>query len=329
MRRSVILCAALVSCSAAFGQTHSAVSAPPDQFEIGRHTFVDNGPPLDYYELFVVRPTISGTSVERITLTPPVDSCTRQAKVEVASASINDSIAKLLGSTNPCAIPEKDLRRELKRCEKCVVFSGADVAMQVNCGDQTRVIRSDILDKDMFDPAATTPKNTQWTMQLLRHLDEALGPGVLDRPIFHLDEPGQAAKKDSDSSNLESLSSGKYDALFLGAPDKPSELYHAAQNLPPLPSIQLVSSVPVAPKAFAAPNYPPIAKLARVEGSVSFTIVVDPTGSVTNLSFQSGPPLLYGVVKKASSDWRFPEDSSPHEIHAVISFSLNCLPPPK
>jgi|SRR5580658_104027 hypothetical protein len=171
MRRSVIPCAVLVLSSAAFGQTHSAAPAPPDQFEIGRHTFFDFGPPSDYYELFVVRPTVNGTSIERITLTPSVDSCTRQAKLEVASASINESIAALLGSTNPCAIPEKELRRELKRCKKCLVFSGADVAMEVECGGQSRVIRSDILDKDMFDPAANTPNGrcsccSVWTKRL-------------------------------------------------------------------------------------------------------------------------------------------------------------------
>src|SRR5271170_2518782 len=167
MRRSVMFCAVLVLSSATFGQANGAISAPPDQFEIGRHTFFDFGPPSDYYELFVVHPTVNGTSIERITLTPPVDSCTRQAKLEVASASINESIAALLGSTNPCAIPEKELRRELKRCKKCLTFSGADVALQVQCGTQARIIRSDILDKDMFDPAPNTPEHTSWTMQLL------------------------------------------------------------------------------------------------------------------------------------------------------------------
>ena len=328
MRRSVMFCAVLVLSSATFGQANGAISAPPDQFEIGRHTFFDFGPPSDYYELFVVHPTVNGTSIERITLTPPVDSCTRQAKLEVASASINESIAALLGSTNPCAIPEKELRRELKRCKKCGGYSGAIVAMQVECGGQSRVIRSDILDKDLFDPAASTPKHTQWTMQMLRRLDEAVGPGVMAKPMFSVGEEEPSSPHDTDSAILESLSSGRYDELFQGAPDKPSDLYRSARIQPPTPSVRLVSSTPVEPKVFVAPNYPPIAKLAHVEGSVSFNMRVDSAGNVTNLSFESGSPFLQSAVKSASDGWKFPEDSVAREVHAVIEFSLNYRKPP-
>lgn len=334
MRCGVIFCAVLLSCNATFGQKHNSAHSPPEEFEIGRRTFFDFGPPFNYYELFVVRPTVSGASIERITLTPPVDSCTRQAKVEVATASVSQSIAALLGSTNPCAISEKELRRELKRCKNCVQYSGADIAMEVECGGQPRVIRSDILDKDMFDPAANTPKHTEWTMQLLRRLDEAVGPGVMDKPmqpigLLPVDGADRPSRDQMDPVIAQNLGSGKYDGLFPGAPEKPSELFPAAQIHPPLPSIRLVSSKPVEPRVFVEPKYPPIAKAAHVEGSVSFTILVDSAGSVTNLSFESGSPFLESAVKNASASWRFPENPSSHEVHAVIEFSLNCLPPPK
>ncbi len=329
MRFAAILCAFLFSGNAAFGQTHNATLVQPDQFEIGRRTFFDFGPPFNYYELLVVRPTTNGVSIERITLTPPADSCTRQAKIEVASAAVNDSVAALLGSTNPCSIPEKELRHELKRCKNCLVFSGADVAMEFDCGGQTRVIRSDVLDKDMFDPSANTPKQTQWTMQLLRRLDEAVGPGVMAKPMFPVGEGDPPLPKDADSAILEDLGSGKYDVLFAGAPDKPSGLFHAAQIQPPLPTVRLVSSVPVEPTVFVEPRYPLIARVAHVQGSVTFTILVDSAGNVTNVSFDGGPPLLQSSVKNASGSWKFPEDSASHEVHAVIEFLLNCLPQPK
>jgi hypothetical protein len=329
MRRSVIFFAVLVLSSPAFGQNHAAPSVPAEQFEIGRRTFFDFGPPFNYYDLFVVRPTVKGTSIERITLTPPVDSCTRQAKVELASGSINGSIAALLGSTNPCAISGKELHRELKRCKHCMGYSGSIVAMEVQCGGRSRLMRSDILDKDMFDPAANTPKHTEWTMQLLRRLDEAVGPGVMAKPMFPVSAQDQSSPQNADSSILEDLSSGKYDALFQGAPDKPSDLYPATRINPPTPTIRLLSSTPVEPTVFVAPKYPPIAKLAHVEGSVSLNMFVDSSGNVTSLSFESGSPLLQSTVKNASDGWKFPEGSAAGEIHAVIEFSLHCLPPPK
>lgn len=113
----------------------------PDHFLIGRRTFFDIGPPFEFYEILSVRAAAhGGTLVERIQVTPPGDVCTQAATVEVATGSINESVADLLAGTNPCSIPEKDLRRELKRCKKCLVFSGADIVMQVKCGENRRYV---------------------------------------------------------------------------------------------------------------------------------------------------------------------------------------------
>ncbi len=46
------------------------------------------------------------------------------------------------------------------------------------------VINAKILEKDWFDKSPNTPKNTQWTLALLQRLDKAIGPGVMDKPIF-------------------------------------------------------------------------------------------------------------------------------------------------
>ena len=86
MRSSVVVCAFLAACFAPFLSTsalpkqHSPVLPTPDQFIVGRHSFFDFGPPTDFYELFVVRSAPKGSSIERISLTPPDltgDFCTR------------------------------------------------------------------------------------------------------------------------------------------------------------------------------------------------------------------------------------------------------------
>jgi len=295
----------------------------PNQFEMAQHTFFDFGPPSDFYELFFVRPTASGTSIERITLTPAGNACTQPATVETRSASIGESIATLLGGTNPCAIPEKELHRELKRCKKCLVFSGANVAMQVQCGSQARAIRSDILDRDMFDPAANTPEHTSWTMRLLARLNQAIGPGVMERPIFPLPKPeSSAAPKNSET--LTEVGSGKYDNLFQGAPDKPSDLYRAAQKRPLTPTVQLISISPIRPEVFAEPDYPPLARLAQIEGVIVFKADVDPNGHTTNFMIESGHPMLRGVVEKTVSTWQFPKEVANQKVQGTIEFKTNC-----
>jgi len=325
MRCRQVICAGLILCGNALPQNGSPVAPLPDQFAVGRHTFFDFGPPNDYYELLLVRPAPSSTSIERILLTPAGDACVQPAKIEAASASLKDSVTTLLGNTNPCKIPEKELRRELKRCKKCLVFSGVNVLMQVQCGTQTRIIRSDILDKDMFDPAPNTPEHTSWTMQLLGRLDAAFGSGVMDKPIFPLSEKEGPPLVRNDSELLRDVSVGKYDMLFQGAPDKPSDLYRAAQIAPPVPTIQLVSSTPFRPEAFVEPGYPPLAKLAHIEGAVHFTLDVDPDGTAANFSVESGHPMLRAATEKAASGWKFPKEAAGQRVHAVIEFATNCV----
>ncbi len=298
----------------------------PDQFIIGRLSFFDFGPPSDYYDLFIVRPSGSGTSVERISLTPPGPSaCLMPAKLEVASATMSESVAELLGSTNPCAIQEKELSRERRRCRHCLVFSGANVVMQVSCGGQTRLIRSDILDRDMFDPSARTPPHTSWTMQLVGKLDKAAGPGVIEKPMFSVPDDKATAPVDVSSGLFEDLSAGKYDALFVGASEKASDLFQASQAPPPPPpTVRLVSSTPISPTTFVPPSYPVIARMAQVEGTVAFHVTVDSDGSPTAPLIDSGPRLLWGAVQRSTASWRFAKQDAGKQVEMTIEFQSNC-----
>jgi TonB family protein len=317
----LILVLALCYCGFAQGRPGHPT---PTQFEIGRHTFIDIGPPNDFYELLLVYPNPNGSTVERITLTPPGDACIQPAKIEVAQGVFDQPVAALLGKKDPCSIPEKELHRELKRCKKCLVFSGANVAMRFQCANQARIIRADILDRDMFDPAPNTPEHTSWTMQLLSRLDSILGPGVWERPIFPTPEETNTAVTALDSPTLAEIGSGKYDALFPGAPDKPSDLYRAAQISAPIPTVRLLDSTPVQPATFVVPLYPPLARLARIEGKVTFTVEVDRSGSPTEFAVETGHRLLRAAVEQAVAGWKFPTDASGQRVEASVEFRTNC-----
>ena len=300
------------------------VSTPQQisQFEVGRRTFYDFGPPFDFYEIYLVRAKDAGSWIDRVTLTPPGSSCMQPAKVETASASMTDRVGALLEGVNPCTIPEKELRREMKRCKKCLVFSGADVAIQVQCGDRSRVIRASVLDKDIFDSAPNTPKRTSWTMQLLTRMDRSLGSNVMDKPVFPLDEEQQSPP--SDSETLRDLSMGKYDALFEGARYKPSDLYRASQHAIPSPNIRVQTSPAVRPDTQVQPVYPRLARFAHVEGKVILKFKIEPDGSTSSVSFESGHPLLRGAAEAAVNSWKFAQSAANQVVVATIEFEANC-----
>ena len=195
--------------------------------------------------------------------------------------------------------------------------------MLIQCGERERVIRADVLDRDIFDPKATTPQNTSWTMRLLARLDKALPGGVMEQPMFAgLTEPTKATPPSGDAARA--LESGEYDPLFAGAPDRPSDLYRASQISPPVPDVQIRSSEPFQPMKFALPGYPPIARLARIEGAVVVTFEVDSSGKVTDTQFESGHPMLRPTVTNAVSEWIFPKDAAEHRVRVTIEFKTNC-----
>ena len=145
----------------------------------------------------------------------------------------------------------------------------------------------------------------------------------MNKPIFAMPEEVQSSVEGSGSAAEQELSAGRYDALFPGA-EKVSELYRAARTPPVLGTAELVRSFPVAPEVFIPPEYPPLAKLARVHGPVSFSIDVTDSGAASNLIFESGPKLLYEAVRGAVIQWKFPTEAFGVQIHTTIGFNLNC-----
>ena len=296
----------------------------PEQFVVGRRTFFDIGPPFEFYEIFSVHRTANnGTSVDRIQVTPPGDLCTQAASVEVSFASIAGSVGDVLGGMNPCAIPEKDLRRELKRCKGCLIFSGADVIMQVGCGGEDRRIRMDILDRDMFDPHPVTPERTFWTMALLNRLDKLLGSAVMDRPVFTLSEISPPGKPEP-SPLLKDLENGKFDGLFDRGSYRPSELFRQAQIPLAKPTVEVTSISPFHPSIYEAPQYSPLARAAHIEGQVTLTLMVKSDGHVASTSFLSGNPILRSAVAAGVAKWTFPVGAAGQDVHVAVDFKMNC-----
>jgi len=53
------------------------------------------------------------------------------------------------------------------------------------------------------------------------------------------------------------------------------------------------------------PDYPPMAKQARIQGSVHLTAVIDRDGCITELKVLGGNPLLVGAAREAVEKWRY------------------------
>ena len=72
------------------------------------------------------------------------------------------------------------------------------------------------------------------------------------------------------------------------------------------------------------PKYSEAAKVAHVEGDVSFHLEVGSGCAPDEITIDDGPKMLRGVVESAVKNWKYCGVPEGQEIHAVIAFRLNC-----
>lgn len=75
------------------------------------------------------------------------------------------------------------------------------------------------------------------------------------------------------------------------------------------------------------PEYPPIAKSAHVSGTVTLRAIIAKDGSVEQLQFVSGPPLLMASAMSAVKEWKYKPttlNGQPVEVDTTVQvvFSL-------
>lgn len=73
----------------------------------------------------------------------------------------------------------------------------------------------------------------------------------------------------------------------------------------------------------AAPQYPPIAKVAHVEGTVILMARFSSSGNVEHITELSGPALLRKASVASVKTWQANEYSGPRECPIVLNFQLS------
>jgi protein TonB len=73
------------------------------------------------------------------------------------------------------------------------------------------------------------------------------------------------------------------------------------------------------------PVYPPLAKAARIQGTVRFTVIVGKDGAVQQLQLISGHPLLVPAAQEAVKQWVYQPtllNGEPVEVLTQIDVSF-------
>lgn len=83
------------------------------------------------------------------------------------------------------------------------------------------------------------------------------------------------------------------------------------------------SSVEV--RHFVAPEYPPLARLARLEGDVRATVTIGVEGTVQLTQVTTAYPLLRPPVERAIREWTFKPPSETTTAEVTVEFRLDCI----
>ena len=72
------------------------------------------------------------------------------------------------------------------------------------------------------------------------------------------------------------------------------------------------------------PVYPPLAKAARVQGTVKFTAKISKDGTIQELQLLSGPPLLVQAAQQAVSQWQYkPTLLNGEPVEVITTIDVN------
>ena len=74
------------------------------------------------------------------------------------------------------------------------------------------------------------------------------------------------------------------------------------------------------------PQYPAIAKAARIQGIVVLQATISKSGSIQNLRVISGPPMLQQAAMDAVRSWRYKPyllNGEPVEVETTINVVFN------
>jgi protein TonB len=80
--------------------------------------------------------------------------------------------------------------------------------------------------------------------------------------------------------------------------------------------------------AGSPPVYPPIARAAHMQGTVTLHAIISKTGTIESLTAVSGPEMLKGAALDAVSHWRYKPyllNGEPTEVDTtvIVNFNLN------
>ena len=112
-----------------------------------------------------------------------------------------------------------------------------------------------------------------------------------------------------------------------GVTGPPTVMPHTPTVEEAFPGMPVLSPAP-APSSSADPEYPPLARMARVQGTISLAVAIGADGHPYNIRVMRGHPLLVQAAINAVKNWTYPPVAQASAFEADVNFTLPPGPAP-
>jgi TonB family protein len=306
----------------------SAPPSNPSEFYIVSVGFSDALPGW-HRSILEVRPEGPDLFVRYIRVMPFSNDCGEATKIVWTAVRLpSTTLSTLTAGQNLCAVRSSDLPRTLRSFPPThlMSFGGDTWSIVAKCGTDARVLRlPGSWTVDMARLKQRTPKTAAlWTLES-RIGTRAFGSFPSGDVI-----PSDLASRllSADDALLDELKSGRFDAgLQPGRSFKDDVALRRTANDALGGSVKLVDAGRFRFEQYFEPQYPPLAKQARIGGAVELQLGLNrETGTVQEVKVLSGHPILTQAAKESAQRWRFARGSGDGagSIRIVLEFIFRC-----
>jgi TonB family protein len=318
---------------------HGAELAGPSEFYVVSQFFSDYGAQFYYRDIDVKQ--VGSDSVIRYARVAPTNVYCRRLIIQAVEARVRDkSPAQLVGINNPCAVKPAALRAALhKYPQRGGGFETISFGIVAQCGPSSVSLGLPAAEGvNLNNLKSAYPAMVRLWDLSADIIDPAFGP----TDIFHdRSEQDDLVLQLAGEKLVTELISGRYDIGLaaavrgnVGTWKDPSFRSLLVSYQGPIGATEakasyvpkLLNSTAYRFTDFVAPEYPRLAMMARIQGTVELQLTLGPaTGEVHSVSAVSGHPLLTPTAIEAAKQWRFAQNSVGSEtITIAIEYALRC-----
>lgn len=303
---------------------------------------VSDASPFWYHYILDVKPDGRDSVVRYIRIAPD-GPCPGSVVVQAQTARLPDvSPSDLASSYNLCAADTTALNRRLqKRIRRTEVDDSVRFGIVANCGATDAVLHLPFPEQVKLEALSKrSPDLARWWDFPYAVKERAFG----SREVFYGVSPDQEVQLQQEgASAVAELRSGRFDK-GLGAycsHDQPCgyprsfrfELNKYGGPLGSDPYMgQLLHADRYQFQRYVPPKYPAAAHLARISGTVTLDLTVDPATGVVKEARATGYSILRDAAAAAARQWQFVPNTtgaSGEPVPATVRFEFICPQPPQ